>query len=164
MLWLHFVSQNVDGFLWTPAMLWRVTPWGEVRFCQTHQGLVNVIRLWPATQACLWICVLWSLWNRGGQCRILGNQILRVLLGYVIKYVWSQRQRLSTVESLRVISVHLSLTLPGGGDMGSCIVPSEIGQHTLSLPPQLWSKTGWTGSWEGAKTFVKGEEEPTLGV
>lgn len=105
------------------------------------------------------VFVLWSLWNRGGQCRILGNQILRVLLEYVIKYVWSQRQRLSTVESLRVISVHLSLTLPGGGDMGSCMClqnSDSILSHSL---PNCEVKQAGQGAEKVLKPLSKGKQD-----
>lgn len=91
-LQLHFVSKNVGGFLWTPPpMLWRVRPQkGELRCCQ-HGWAVC-----PAAYAYPQACVPWSLWSSKGQCRVPGNQILPVPLEYDIKYVWGQRQRLST--------------------------------------------------------------------
>ena len=57
----------------------------------------------------------------------------RVLLENVIKYVWSQRQRLSTAESLRVISVPSELDSSWRRGHGDMYVPSELRQHTLSL-------------------------------
>lgn len=175
-LWLR-CFQNCWWFLWILARLWRVRPQGERRCCQTHQGLVSAVRHFVQLHMLAhWPMLLGACEIGEVSAEFWGIRFSECLLND-LKYIWAQRQRLSTSWKPKgrfSPSEPESFWRRGGGDVD---LPVELVQPPpfsprrtwtrgpfLKLPltshcgppPHLWSKAGWKGSWEEAKTFLKG--------
>lgn len=186
MLQLHFVSRNVDGFLWTPPTLWGGEALSrELRCCQVSRGQASTAR--PSVQPHVLAqrpVLLGACATPQVSAELQGIRFSECLLSMTLSMFGVKGKDCLPVRSLRVMSVHQSLTFLEGVEEGKCtclqnseqssnfspwenlnfyvhffpsccqINPVYFSHH--GHPPHLLSKMGWRGSWADGKTFVQG--------